>query len=127
MRKSIRMRVHTGMKEVCHKLSACTSSVATNSQQVQDLRLMFHDMVSLLSAAKIFQKANAEGEKWEKNNPESPAEKKVAQHPKQTEGEQDSGIVAIIQGEQSSAQENSLVFHTSKKRSVYPTLIDRIP
>ncbi|GJT58696.1 hypothetical protein Tco_1002229 [Tanacetum coccineum] len=63
MRKSIRLRVHTGMKEVCHKLSACTSSVATNSQHVQDLRLMFHEMVSLLSAAEVFQKANTEGEK----------------------------------------------------------------
>ncbi|GKC71627.1 hypothetical protein Tco_1117510 [Tanacetum coccineum] len=66
MRKSIRLRVRTWMKEVCNKLSACTSTVATNSQHVLDLRLMFHDMVSLLSAAEVFQKANAEGEKWEK-------------------------------------------------------------
>nr|GEW89374.1 hypothetical protein [Tanacetum cinerariifolium] len=50
MRKSIRLRVHTRMKEVRNKLSACTSTVATNSQHVQDLRIMFHDMVSLLEA-----------------------------------------------------------------------------
>ncbi|GJX13265.1 hypothetical protein Tco_0205023 [Tanacetum coccineum] len=96
MRKSIRPRIRTGMKEVRHKLSACTSTVATNCHHVQDLRLMFHDMVSLLSAAEVFQKANAEGEKWEKNNPESLTKKKDAQHPEQTEGEQDSGIVTII-------------------------------
>nr|GEV06717.1 hypothetical protein [Tanacetum cinerariifolium] len=102
MRKSIRLRVRTGMKEVRHKLSACTSTVATNSQHVQDLRIMFHDMVSLLSAAEVFQKANVEGEKWEKNNPESPAEKKDAQHLEQTGREQDSGTVATIQGTTSS-------------------------
>ncbi|GJZ55022.1 hypothetical protein Tco_0610215 [Tanacetum coccineum] len=51
MRKSIRLRVHSGMREVHHKLSACTSTVATNSQHVQDLRVMFKDMVSLLEAA----------------------------------------------------------------------------
>ncbi|GKA73770.1 hypothetical protein Tco_0780072 [Tanacetum coccineum] len=37
MRKSIRLRVRSGMKEVCHKLSACTFTVATNSQHDQDL------------------------------------------------------------------------------------------
>ncbi|GJU40842.1 retrovirus-related pol polyprotein from transposon TNT 1-94 [Tanacetum coccineum] len=51
MRKSIRLRVHTGIKEVHDKLSVCTSSVATNSQHVQDLRLMFKYMVSLLESA----------------------------------------------------------------------------
>ncbi|GKB13213.1 hypothetical protein Tco_0847136 [Tanacetum coccineum] len=63
MRKSIRLRVCSGMKEVRHKISACTSIVATNSQHVQDLRVMFKDMVSLLEVAKVFKKANAEGEK----------------------------------------------------------------
>ncbi|GKB57059.1 hypothetical protein Tco_0913245 [Tanacetum coccineum] len=42
------------------------------------------DMVSLLEAADVFKKANAEGEKWEKHNP---AEEKDAQHPDQTKGE----------------------------------------
>ncbi|GJR89707.1 hypothetical protein Tco_0213718, partial [Tanacetum coccineum] len=50
----------SGIKEVRHKLSACTSIVATNSQHVQDLRVMFKDMVSLMEAAKVFKKANGE-------------------------------------------------------------------
>ncbi|GKA42454.1 hypothetical protein Tco_0735114, partial [Tanacetum coccineum] len=78
-------------------------TVVTNSQHVQDLRVMFKDIVSLLEAAEVFKKANAEGKKWEKNNP---AEEKDAQHPDQTKGEQISGanIADIIQGEQPSAQ-----------------------
>ncbi|GJV39935.1 hypothetical protein Tco_1418375 [Tanacetum coccineum] len=48
MKKSIRLKVRKGMKEVQDKLSCCTSTVATNSQHVQDLRVMFKDMVSLL-------------------------------------------------------------------------------
>ncbi|GJW54470.1 hypothetical protein Tco_0098555 [Tanacetum coccineum] len=44
MRKSIRLKVRKGMKEVPDKLSFCTSTMATNSQHVQDLRVMFKDM-----------------------------------------------------------------------------------
>ncbi|GKF58261.1 hypothetical protein Tco_0171798, partial [Tanacetum coccineum] len=132
LNKSIRLKVRKGMKEVRDKLSFCASTVDTNSQHVQDLRIMFKDMVSLLEAAEVFKKANAEGEKWEKNNPESPAEEKDAQHPDQTKGEQDSGAttVAIVQGEQPSAQvvpnagqvppvneEKALVLHTSEENS----------
>ncbi|GJS96981.1 hypothetical protein Tco_0803949 [Tanacetum coccineum] len=51
MRKSIRLKVRKGMKEVQDKLTYYTNTVATNSQHVQDLRVMFHDMVSLLEAA----------------------------------------------------------------------------
>ncbi|GJW80190.1 hypothetical protein Tco_0873012 [Tanacetum coccineum] len=51
MRKSIRLRVRTGIKEVRDKLSACTSTVATNSQHVADLRQMMKDMCFLLEAA----------------------------------------------------------------------------
>ncbi|GKC73087.1 hypothetical protein Tco_1118970, partial [Tanacetum coccineum] len=54
MKKSIRLKVRKGMKEVRDKLSCCTSTVATNSQHVQDLRVMFKDMVSLLEAAEVF-------------------------------------------------------------------------
>ncbi|GJU07331.1 hypothetical protein Tco_1123761 [Tanacetum coccineum] len=39
------------MKEVRYKLTYCTDTVSTNSQHVQDRRVMFHDMVSLLEAA----------------------------------------------------------------------------
>nr|GEX60700.1 hypothetical protein [Tanacetum cinerariifolium] len=63
MKKSIRLKVKKWMKEVRDKLSCCTSTVATNSQHVQDLRVMFKDMVSLLKASKVFKKADAEGEK----------------------------------------------------------------
>nr|GEY59412.1 retrovirus-related Pol polyprotein from transposon TNT 1-94 [Tanacetum cinerariifolium] len=63
MKKSIRLKVRKGIKEVRDKLSCCTSTVATNSQHVHDLRVMFKDMVSLLEATEVFKKANAEGEK----------------------------------------------------------------
>ncbi|GKD33749.1 hypothetical protein Tco_1249258 [Tanacetum coccineum] len=92
MRKSIRLEVRKGMKEVKDKLSFCTSIVDTISQHVQDVRIMFKDMVSLLEVAEVFKKANAEGEKWEKNNP---AEEKDAQHPHQTKGEKISGANTV--------------------------------
>ncbi|GJU02109.1 hypothetical protein Tco_1073192 [Tanacetum coccineum] len=70
--------------------------------KVKDLRIMYNDMVSLLKAVKVFKKANAEGEKWEKNNTESLTEEKDAQNPDQTKGDQHSRdtIIAIAQGEQ---------------------------
>ncbi|GKB60528.1 hypothetical protein Tco_0916714 [Tanacetum coccineum] len=120
--KSISLKVQKWMKEVRDKLSFCTSTVESNSQHVQDLMLMFKDMFSLLEVAEVFKKANAEGEKWEKNNPE-------ASHHDQSKGEQDLGA-AIAQGEQSSTQvilnaeqappinkEKALVLHTSEEKS----------
>nr|GEZ20709.1 hypothetical protein [Tanacetum cinerariifolium] len=68
-----------GMKEVCNKLSACTSTVATHSQYVQDLMIMFYDMVSLLEVVEVFKKANAEGKKREKNNQKTPKDTEVQQ------------------------------------------------
>ncbi|GKA81684.1 hypothetical protein Tco_0788376 [Tanacetum coccineum] len=91
------------------------------------------DMVSLLKAVEVFKKANVEGEKWEKNNPESTAKEKDAQHPDQSKGEQDSGAttVAIIPREQALAQvvpnigqapsineEKAHVFYTSEEKSL---------
>ena len=76
------------MKEVWDKLSCCISSFDTNSQHVQDMRVMFHDMVDLLTAAEVFKKANAEGEKWEKNNPEMIDAQ--TQTPEQIQGEHSS-------------------------------------
>ncbi|GJY16478.1 hypothetical protein Tco_0386900 [Tanacetum coccineum] len=102
MRKSIRQKVRKGMKEVRNKLSFCTSIMDSNSQH-------------------------------EKNNPESPVEEKDAQHTDQTKREQDSGAttVAIVQGEQPSAQvvpiagqapsvneEKALVIHTLEEKSL---------
>ncbi|GJX91962.1 hypothetical protein Tco_0345288 [Tanacetum coccineum] len=77
----------------------------------KDLRLMFKHMVFLLEAAKVFKKANAEGEKWENNNPETPTEEKDAQNPDQTQGERHSGDATMdnAQGEQPPAQELSNV------------------
>ncbi|GKF30711.1 hypothetical protein Tco_0100509, partial [Tanacetum coccineum] len=83
------------MKEVRHKLSACTSTVVTNSQHVQDLRVMFKDMVSLLEAAEVFKKANAERRR--------------------------ANTADIVQGEQPSAQvvpneEKALVVHNPEEK-----------
>ncbi|GKA23787.1 hypothetical protein Tco_0709820 [Tanacetum coccineum] len=72
IKKSIRLKVRKGMKEVQDKLTYCTDTVATNSQHVQDLRVMFHDMVSLLEAAEVFKKANAEGENADNVQREQP-------------------------------------------------------
>nr|GEU74514.1 hypothetical protein [Tanacetum cinerariifolium] len=69
IKRSIKLKVRKGLKEVQDKLSCCTSTMATNSQHVRDLRVMFKDMVSILEAAEVFKRANAKGEKWEKNNP----------------------------------------------------------
>ncbi|GKC75153.1 hypothetical protein Tco_1125927 [Tanacetum coccineum] len=96
------------------------------------LKIMFKDMVSVLKAAEVFKKENVDGEKWVKNNSESLAEEKDAQHPDETKGEQDSGgtTIAIIQGEQPLAQvvpnagqaplvnkEKALVLHNSEEKS----------
>nr|GEV56749.1 hypothetical protein [Tanacetum cinerariifolium] len=56
------------------KLASIQSTMATISQRVQDLRSMYKDMVFLLEAAEVFKKAKDEGERWEKNNPETPTE-----------------------------------------------------
>ncbi|GJZ59361.1 hypothetical protein Tco_0615177 [Tanacetum coccineum] len=69
------------------ELSKSLHNKMRTSIRLKDLQIMFKDMVSLLEAAELFNKANAEGEKWEKNNPESPAEENDAQHPDQTKGE----------------------------------------
>ncbi|GKE25736.1 hypothetical protein Tco_1441120 [Tanacetum coccineum] len=81
----------------------------------------------------FFKKANVEGEKWEKNNPESPAQEEKAQNPDPAQGEQqlEDAHMANIQGEQSTAQEtptieqappvneeNALVLHALVKKSL---------
>ncbi|GJZ78672.1 Toll/interleukin-1 receptor domain-containing protein [Tanacetum coccineum] len=60
---SVRNKVHKGMQKVSNKLASVQSIMATNSQHVQDLRLMFKDMVLLLEETEVFKKANAEREK----------------------------------------------------------------
>ncbi|GJY57531.1 hypothetical protein Tco_0456646 [Tanacetum coccineum] len=105
MRKSIRLKVRKGMKEVRDKLSFCASTVDTNSQHVQDIHIMFKDMVSLLEAAEVFKKANDEGEKWEKNNPESPGEQPSTQ------------VVPNTRQAPPVNEEKALVLHTSEEKS----------
>ncbi|GJR18032.1 hypothetical protein Tco_0966559 [Tanacetum coccineum] len=91
------------MKVVSNKLASVQSTVATNSQHVQDLRSMYKDMVFLLEASEVLKKANAEGEKWEKNNPKTPTK----ENPDQPQGKQKSGVdtMANDQGEQPPAQD----------------------
>nr|GEY30824.1 leucine-rich repeat-containing protein [Tanacetum cinerariifolium]GEY33614.1 leucine-rich repeat-containing protein [Tanacetum cinerariifolium] len=72
MGKSIREKVRKRMETVFDKLAAVQSTVATNSQHVQNLRLMFKDIVDLLEAAKVFKKANAEGENYSPTPPREP-------------------------------------------------------
>nr|GEV46178.1 hypothetical protein [Tanacetum cinerariifolium] len=119
--------------EAQKELSQSLHNKMKKSISLKDLIIMFKDMISLLEAAEVFKKANAEGEKWEKNNPEAPVEEQDAQHPDQTKGEQDSGAitVAIIQKEQPSTQvvpnarqtppineEKALVLHTLEENSL---------
>nr|GEU87605.1 reverse transcriptase domain-containing protein [Tanacetum cinerariifolium] len=81
-------KVRKGMKVVSKKLALVQSTVATNSQHVQDLRSMYKDMVFLLEAAEIYKKANTEGDKWEKNNPETPTK----ENSDQPQGKKQSGV-----------------------------------
>ncbi|GJY87716.1 hypothetical protein Tco_0502344 [Tanacetum coccineum] len=59
IKKSIRLKVRKEMKEVRDKLSCCTSTVATNSQHVHDLRVMFKDMGEQPSAQVVLNKEKA--------------------------------------------------------------------
>ncbi|GKA43908.1 retrovirus-related pol polyprotein from transposon TNT 1-94, partial [Tanacetum coccineum] len=59
--KKVTDDIHSSV--VSNKLASVQSTVATNSQHVQDLSSMYKDMVFLLEAAEVFKKANAEGEK----------------------------------------------------------------
>ncbi|GJZ78588.1 hypothetical protein Tco_0643425, partial [Tanacetum coccineum] len=62
LRVSIKNKVHKGMEVVSNKLASVQSFVAINSQHVQDLKLMFKDMVSLLEAAEVFKRLMLRGE-----------------------------------------------------------------
>ncbi|GJX47459.1 reverse transcriptase domain-containing protein [Tanacetum coccineum] len=125
---SVKNKACKGIKVVSGKLASVQSTMATNSQHVQDLRSMYKDMVFFLEAAKVFKKANVKGEKWEKNNPETPTK----ENPDQPQGEQQSGVdtMANAQGEQPPAQElmnveqaphvneeSALVLHASVEKS----------
>ncbi|GJX44338.1 hypothetical protein Tco_0261014 [Tanacetum coccineum] len=81
-------------KSIVKELPHVEAQVQKNLQdQLPNLLLKplykeFNAFNKLEKAAKVFKKANVEGEKWEKNNH---AEEKDAQHPDQTKGEQNLG------------------------------------
>ncbi|GJU13628.1 hypothetical protein Tco_1136024 [Tanacetum coccineum] len=74
MGTSIRMKVHKGIKEVRDKLKYCTINIDKNSYHIKELVDLIRNLVFLLEPAQVFAKANAEGEKWEKENPEPQTE-----------------------------------------------------
>nr|GEU93619.1 hypothetical protein [Tanacetum cinerariifolium] len=57
------------MKEVRDKLKYCTMRIDQNCSRTKELVDMIRDMVHFLNSASVFRKANTEGEKWEKANP----------------------------------------------------------
>nr|GEU69089.1 retrovirus-related Pol polyprotein from transposon TNT 1-94 [Tanacetum cinerariifolium] len=67
---SIRKKVGNEMDEVCDKLKYFTKKIDKYSIHMTDLVNLIQDMVHLLDSALVFRKANAEGEKWEKANPD---------------------------------------------------------
>ncbi|GJU58675.1 hypothetical protein Tco_1236441 [Tanacetum coccineum] len=87
--------------------SSVSESIAEELPHVEahDLQTMFKNMVSLLEAAEVFKKANAEGEKWEKNNPESPGEQPSTQ------------VVPNTRQAPPVNEEKALVLHTSEEKS----------
>ncbi|GJX34611.1 hypothetical protein Tco_0246168 [Tanacetum coccineum] len=101
----------------------------------EELRILNNKIDQLESS--ITKKANAEGEKWEKNNPETPTE----ENPDQPQGEQQSGVytMANAQGDQPRAQElmnveqaphvneeSVLVLHASVKKSLEENTSEKI-
>ncbi|GJS32402.1 hypothetical protein Tco_0530784, partial [Tanacetum coccineum] len=88
---SIRNKVRKGMQTVSDKLALVQSTIATNSQHVQDLK-----------TAEVFKKANAEGEKWEKTTLKHQLRKTMLITLIKLRGEQHSGdaTMANAQGEQ---------------------------
>ncbi|GJZ24005.1 hypothetical protein Tco_0561464 [Tanacetum coccineum] len=104
------------------ELSKSLHTKMRKSTRLKDLQIMFKDMVSLLEAAEVFKTANADGEKWEKNNL---AEEQDAQHPNQANREQNSGANTdnIVQREQPSAhvvlnEEKALVVHNPEEKKL---------
>ncbi|GKA19460.1 hypothetical protein Tco_0699375 [Tanacetum coccineum] len=70
--RKVKAKVRTGTRHVTERLDSLQGSLLENSDCVSDLKQAIKDMNFLLEATEVFKKANAEGEKWEKNNPETP-------------------------------------------------------
>ncbi|GKA09593.1 hypothetical protein Tco_0688924 [Tanacetum coccineum] len=102
--KKVKAKVRTGMRYATERLDSLHSSLIDNFDRVSDLSQGLKTMNFLLKAAEVFKKANAEGEKWEKNNPETPKD---------------------AEGEQSNAQdfkETALIIHHSEKKNLEDVL-----
>ncbi|GKA95361.1 retrovirus-related pol polyprotein from transposon TNT 1-94 [Tanacetum coccineum] len=101
------------MDNVKGKLDYCAMKVDQNSVNVQDMKSQIRDMVAILDSASIFAKANAKGEKWEKNNPESP------KSATDTKEEHKPDVNAKVQEEHLSKNksESVMIIHTSEEKT----------
>ncbi|GJV68593.1 hypothetical protein Tco_1484102 [Tanacetum coccineum] len=70
--RKVKEKVCIGMRHVTERLDFFQGSLLGNFNNVSDLTNAIKNMNFLLNATKVFKKANAEGEMWEKNNPETP-------------------------------------------------------
>nr|GEV16215.1 hypothetical protein [Tanacetum cinerariifolium] len=112
------------------KLDYCTTKVDQNSINVQDMTNLIKDMVYLLESTSVFAKANADGEKWEKVNPDPSISEPDDQNHDSTQGEQliKSAKTTYAKEDQSTKQppstteqapqtSNALIVHSSEKVS----------
>ncbi|GJR23526.1 retrovirus-related pol polyprotein from transposon TNT 1-94 [Tanacetum coccineum] len=99
--RKVKTKVRTGMYKVTDRLDSLLNSTKDNFENIFDLKQQLKTMTSLLKAAKVFKKANAEGEMWEKNNPKQPENTSEAQ------GEQKSDDAANAQREQEQKEDTT--------------------
>ncbi|GJR37455.1 retrovirus-related pol polyprotein from transposon TNT 1-94 [Tanacetum coccineum] len=74
---NVKARVRTGMRHVTERLDPLQCSITENSNSDSDLNEAIKTMNFLLEATKVFKKASAEREKWEKNNPQTPKDTEI--------------------------------------------------
>ncbi|GJZ72672.1 hypothetical protein Tco_0636818 [Tanacetum coccineum] len=102
--RKVKAKVRTGLRNVTNRLDSLRDSIQDNSDCVSGLKQAIKDINFLLEVADVFKKANAEGEKWEKNNPETSKDTNVQR--------------TDVQVEQSVAKENTetaMVAHKSEE------------
>ncbi|GKB24635.1 hypothetical protein Tco_0864036 [Tanacetum coccineum] len=68
----VKANVCISMGKVTERLDSLLDFTQKNADNITDLEEKIKTLNFLHNAAEVFKKANAEGEKWEKNNPESP-------------------------------------------------------
>ncbi|GKC20814.1 hypothetical protein Tco_1022964, partial [Tanacetum coccineum] len=104
----VKANVCISMGKVTERLDSLLDFTQKNADNITDLEEKIKTLNFLHNAAEVFKKANAEGEKWEKNNPESP---KNDTELKSTDGEQQENIAKKIN------TDSALVIHASKERT----------